>query len=157
MGPDRERLADVVLDASRTLLAIAVRSVSAGLADVTVVQHRVLVLLDARGTMSVTAIADELGVDQSNASRHCSGLARVGLVTRTRAVLDRRAVDVALTDAGRRHVQVVRAARRREIARIIATLPDSEVAEVARAFKVFNRGATATGQAPRWSEPATSL
>ena len=55
---ERDRLADALLDASRALLAIAVRSVSAGMAEVTVVQHRVLVLLEARGTLSVSEVAD---------------------------------------------------------------------------------------------------
>ena len=63
-------------------------------------QHRVLVLLDERGALSVNDLADSLGVDQSNASRHCSRLARLGLVTRSRAAHDGRAVMVGLTPAG---------------------------------------------------------
>jgi DNA-binding MarR family transcriptional regulator len=136
---ERDRLADALLDASRALLAIAIRSVSAGSADVTVVQHRVLVLLEARGVLSVSAVADELAVDQSNASRHCTSLARLGLVTRTRAPHDGRAVDVALTDAGRAQVREVRAARRREIDRLLADLTDSDVRELTRAFDLFGR------------------
>jgi DNA-binding MarR family transcriptional regulator len=136
---ERERLADALVEASRVLLAIAIRSVSAGSAEVTVVQHRVLVLLHSHGMLSVSAVADELGVDQSNASRHCSSLAALGLVTRTRATRDRRAVDVALTAAGRTQVQAVRAARRREIARLLSDLPDSDVREMTRAFDLFGR------------------
>jgi DNA-binding MarR family transcriptional regulator len=105
------------------------------------VQHRVLVLLQARGTLSVNAVADELGVDQSNASRHCTRLAQLGLVTRTRAAHDGRAVDVSLTDAGRRQVQVVRSARRDEIAQVLADLPDSDVRQVTRSFELFERSA----------------
>jgi DNA-binding MarR family transcriptional regulator len=138
---ERDRLADAVVDASYALLAIAVRSVSAGVSEVTVVQHRVLVLLQARGTLSVNAVADELGVDQSNASRHCTRLAQLGLVTRTRAAHDGRAVDVSLTDAGRRQVQVVRSARRDEIAQVLADLPDSDVRQVTRSFELFERSA----------------
>jgi DNA-binding MarR family transcriptional regulator len=134
---ERDRLADALLESSRVLLAVAVRSVSAGSAEVTVVQHRVLVLLDAHQLLSVNAVADELGIDQSNASRHCTGLARLGLVTRTRATHDRRAVDVALTAAGRRQVRAVRTARRREIARLLVHLPDSDVREMTHAFELF--------------------
>jgi DNA-binding MarR family transcriptional regulator len=134
---ERDRLADALLEASRVLLAVAVRSVSAGSAEVTVVQHRVLVLLDAHRLLSVNAVADELGIDQSNASRHCTRLARLGLVTRTRATHDGRAVDLALTTAGRQHVRAVRAARRREITRLLADVPDSDVREMTRAFELF--------------------
>jgi DNA-binding MarR family transcriptional regulator len=139
---ERDRLADAVLGASRVLLAIAVRSVSAGTADVTVTQHRVLVLLDARGPLSVTAVAEELGVDQSNASRHCTRLARLGLVTRTRAAHDGRAVDVEITADGRRQVEEVRAARRREIIRILDRLSDAVVHEVVEGFESFQSAAT---------------
>jgi DNA-binding MarR family transcriptional regulator len=141
---ERDRLADAVLEASRALLAIAVRSVAAGVAEVTVVQHRVLVLLGAQGTLSVNAVAEELGVNQSNASRHCSRLADLGLVTRTRAARDGRAVDVSLTAAGRRQVSVVRAARRRAITRVLAELPDSEVRTMTRSFELFDRAASNT-------------
>ena len=134
---ERDRLADALLEASRALLAVAVRSISAGTAKVTVVQHRVLVLLDAHQLLSVNAVADELGIDQSNASRHCTRLARLGLVTRTRATHDGRAVDVALTAAGRQQVRAVRAARRREIVQLLANLPDSDVREMAHAFELF--------------------
>ena len=139
---ERDRLADAVLGASRALLAIAVRSVSAGPAEVTVAQHRVLVLLETRGSLSVTAVAEELGVDQSNASRHCTRLERLRLVTRKRAPHDGRAVSVELTAGGRRQVEAVRAARRREIIRILERLPDTTVPEVVEGFRAFQRAAT---------------
>lgn len=138
---ERDRLADALLDASRSLMAIAVRSVSAGPVPVTVVQHRLLVLLDARSTLSVNAVAEELGVDQSNASRHCSRLERLGLVRRSRADHDGRAVDVSLTGAGLRQVQAVRDARRAEIARVLERLPDPAVREAVRGFEAFRDAA----------------
>jgi DNA-binding MarR family transcriptional regulator len=138
---EQDRLAEALLVASRALVAIAVRSMSAGAVDVTVVQHRVLVLLDVHGSLSVTAVAHELGVDQSNASRHCTRLAHVGLVTRARSARDGRAVDVGLTDAGRRHVQAVRRARRREIVRVLDQMSDDAARAAVRAFEVFDRAA----------------
>jgi len=140
---ERADLAHAVLDAGRALLALAIRSVSSGTAPVTVVQHRVLVLLDGRGGLSVNDIASELGVDQSNASRHCSSLQRLGLVTRTPAAHDGRSVEVALTAAGRRQVESVRAARLVEISRILDGLPDDAVREMVRAFRTFDEAAQA--------------
>jgi DNA-binding MarR family transcriptional regulator len=141
--PDRERLTDALLDSSRSLLAIAVATVSAGLREVTVVQHRVLVLLDRQGALSVSAVAAQLGVDQSNASRHCTRLERLGLVTRTRAAHDGRAVDVAISAAGRRQVRTVQEARRREIGQVVDRLPEVTVREVVRGLEAFRDAAAA--------------
>jgi DNA-binding MarR family transcriptional regulator len=138
---DRHRLSRTVAGASRALVAIAVRSMAAGSPDVTVTQHRVLVVLEEHGALSVNALAERMGVDQSNASRHCSRLARLGLVSRTRAAHDGRAVDVRLTTAGRRQIRAVDDARRREIERVLAGLPDSAVPDVVRGFELFHRAA----------------
>jgi DNA-binding MarR family transcriptional regulator len=140
---ERDILAETLLDTSRALVAIAVRSMAAGVAEVTVVQHRVLVLLDDRGPLSVNAVAEELGVDQSNASRHCTRLERLGLVTRTRAAHDGRAVDVAISAAGRRQVRTVQEARRREIGQVVDRLPEVTVREVVRGLEAFRDAAAA--------------
>ena len=105
--------------------------------------RRVLVLLEEHGALSVTAVAGGLGVDQSNASRHCSRLVRLGLACRSRASHDRRAVEVRLTARGRTHVQAVREARRREIVRVLDRLPQPSVEAVAQAFALFHEAARA--------------
>ncbi|MGA8248569.1 MAG: MarR family transcriptional regulator [Nocardioides sp.] len=138
---ERERLLDAVTASSAALVAIAVRSVAAGRVPVTVSQHRVLVLLEQHGTLSVTALARHLGVDQSNASRHCSRLVRAGLVHRGRDAQDGRAVELRLTPAGRHQVRAVLAARRQEVERVLRGLPDAAVREVAGALELFRRAA----------------
>ena len=150
---ERDELAETLLVTSRALVAIAVRSMAAGVAGVTVVQHRVLVLLDDRGPLSVNALAEELGVDQSNASRHCARLAGLGLVTRARSRHDGRGVDTAITEAGRRHLEAVRRARRTEIGRVLDRMPDDAARAAVRAFELFDR--TAAG-APHAVIAATS-
>jgi DNA-binding MarR family transcriptional regulator len=139
--PERDRLAEALLVTSRALMAIAVRSVSAGVPGVTVVQHRVLVLLEAHGTLSVSALADALGVDQSNASRHCTRLAHLGLVSRARSDHDRRAVDVTLTAAGRHQIRAVHRARRHAIARVLDRMPDHAARAAVRAIEQFDEAA----------------
>ncbi|WP_151082960.1 MarR family winged helix-turn-helix transcriptional regulator [Nocardioides cynanchi] len=143
----RLREAEALAGTSRALVAIVVRSMAAGSAEVTVAQHRVLVLLEERGALSVNALAEGLGVDQSNASRHCSRLARLGLVSRNRAPHDGRAVEVRLTPEGRRQVAAVDQARSREIQRVLDRLPDPSVAEVVKAFELFHEAAGAAGLA----------
>jgi DNA-binding MarR family transcriptional regulator len=127
--------------ASGALVGIALRSMAAGPAPVTIAQHRVLVLLDERGALSVTALAEHLGIDQSNASRHCSRLVDLGLVTRGRAAHDRRAVEVRLAPPGRQQVRAVQDARRREVAQALEELSDDQLDDVGRGFEQFARAA----------------
>src|SRR4051794_20060630 len=124
---EREQLVDALLAASRALVGISVRTVDEAPVDVTVTQHRVLLLLEARGHLSVNEVADLLGVNQSNASRHCARLETLGLVHRSRALHDGRAIEVTLTPTGQRQVEAVRSARRREIESVLGrmSLPDA--------------------------------
>jgi DNA-binding MarR family transcriptional regulator len=138
---EREVAVEALMTGSNALLAIAIRSVEAGPADLTVAQHRVLVLVDRISVLSINAVADHLGVDQSTASRHCTRLARLGLVTRTRATHDGRAVDVRLTPAGRRQVRAVREARRAEILRVLDRMSDRAVREALQGFAEFDAAA----------------
>jgi DNA-binding MarR family transcriptional regulator len=144
--PTRAEAADVLLTASGALLAIAIRSVAAAPVDLTVAQHRVLVLVESHPVLTVNELAEHLGVDQSNASRHCSRLASLGLVTRTRARHDGRAVEVRLTPSGRRQVQAVREARRDEIRQVLARMSDRSVRQSLRGFAAFDEAA---GTRPR--------
>jgi DNA-binding MarR family transcriptional regulator len=139
--PAREAAAEALLTASNALLSIAIRSIAAGPADLTVVQHRTLVLVERLGVLSVNAVSAHLGVDQSTASRHCTRLAGLGLVTRTRATHDGRAVDVRLTPAGRQQVRAVREARRGEILRVLDRMSDSAVREALQGFGEFDAAA----------------
>ncbi|WP_344341640.1 hypothetical protein, partial [Streptomyces rhizosphaericus] len=67
MDPQLDEVVDEFITAGRALVALAVRSINAAPVEVTLVQHRVLVLLASRGEQSVNALADELGVNASNA------------------------------------------------------------------------------------------
>src|SRR6476659_6529981 len=96
-----EELVDALLASTQSLMAMAIRTVGEAPVSLTVVQHRVLLLIEEAGTLSVNDVAARLGVDQSNASRHCTRLAALGLIRRTRAAHDRRAVDLRLTGSGR--------------------------------------------------------
>lgn len=70
------------------------------------------------GPMRVSALAAELGLDVSTASRHVSRLETEGLIARTRDPGDQRAMNLALTSAGigrmeshlRHRAEVLRAA-----------------------------------------------
>ncbi len=134
--------ADAVLATSRFLVGIAVRSLQAGSSDVTVAQQRVLVLLEEHGPLTVNQVADLLGVNQSNASRHCHALGELGLVDRHRAAHDGRTVEVRLTVAGNRQVDAVRRARRDEITAVLSRMSGEAMRDMVSGCSAFNEAAS---------------
>jgi DNA-binding MarR family transcriptional regulator len=141
MPDEQDDLADAMLAASRALVGIAVRGIEAAGSDLTVAQHRVLLLLEQHGELSVNDIADLLGVNQSNASRHASRLAKLGLVTRKRAPHDARAVALRLNTAGREQIRAVREARLREIRSVLSRMELADAERVAAALRAFEAAA----------------
>jgi DNA-binding MarR family transcriptional regulator len=138
---DPDAVADAFVTASRALIGLAVRSIDEAPVEVTVAQHRVLVLLSARGDLTIGDIADGLGVNPSNATRFCDRLQRLGLITRARSPRDGRVVQVGLTDGGRGLVRSVTERRRREVERVLGRLTPSETRSVIQALRAFNRAA----------------
>ena len=57
-------LADAFVTASRALVSLAVRTIDDAPVDVTVTQHRVLVLLASRGALTIGDIAEGLAVNE---------------------------------------------------------------------------------------------
>lgn len=96
-----------LLEVSRVLMGATLRAVAAAPVPLTVPQHRVLVTIDAEGPRRVGALAEDLGVNQSNASRIVDRLASQGLVRRIRDRDDGRASLVALTPEGQRVLDAV--------------------------------------------------
>ena len=140
---------DAVLTASRSLIAIATRSLGAVAEETTIAQYRALVVLASRGPQRMAGLAGALEVAPSTAGRMCDRLARKGLIRRHRASGDRRAVLVAVTPAGREVVDKATARRRALIAGILAGLPAGTQEAVAWALQTF---ADAAGEVPdsRW-------
>ena len=91
-----DELAEAFLTASRALVGLAVQSLGAAPVEITMAQHRVLVLLASRGEQQIGDIAAELRVNPSNATRHCDRLQKLGLLARQRSTIDGRVVQVAL-------------------------------------------------------------
>ena len=92
---DADDLTDAVLTASRLLVAVSARSLAAVEETLTLPQLRMVVLLDSRGPMSLTALADLLEVNPSTAKRMIDRLITSGMVDRDRNPATRREVVVA--------------------------------------------------------------
>jgi DNA-binding MarR family transcriptional regulator len=136
---------DAVLTASRTLVAVATRSLGAAAEHTTIAQYRALVVLASRGPQRMVDLAVALDVAPSTAGRMTDRLVRKQLVRRHRARTDRRSVLVSVTAAGRQVVDEATARRRVIVTGILANLPAQEQQEVAAAFALF---AAAAGEIP---------
>ena len=145
-------MVDAVLSASRSLIAVATRSLGAAAEETTIAQYRALVVLASRGPQRMAALAAALGVAPPTAGRMCDRLARKGLIRRHRARADRRAVLPSVTAAGRLVVDQATARRRALIEEILATLPEDAQKGVAEALRAFS---DAAGEVPdsQWPPP----
>lgn len=140
-----DELIESVLAASRALVAVAARSLTAAADEVTLPQYRALVVLAAGGPRGTADLAAALAVSPSTATRMCDRLIRKGLARRHRHPGDRRTVRIALTPAGRDLVAEVTARRRGELGRLLAALPAEDQQPVIAAFRAF---AAAAGEEP---------
>jgi DNA-binding MarR family transcriptional regulator len=143
---------DVVLTASRSLIAVAARSLGAAAEETTIAQYRALVVLASRGPQRMADLARALGVAPSTAGRMCGRLVRKGLIRRHRARADRRAVLASVTAAGRQVVDQATARRRALIEDILAKLPADTQQAAAEALAAFT---DAAGEVPdsQWPSP----
>ncbi len=121
---DVDAVTDAVLTASRLLVAISARSIAAAGDAVTLPQFRLLVVLHTRGPLKHADLADLLAVNPSTATRMVDRLVSVGMVDRRSSENSRREIVLSLTTAGARVVRQVTARRRREIAKIVAKMPN---------------------------------
>ena len=147
---DVEAVTDALLSASRALVAVAARSIAAFADDVTLPQYRALVVLASRGPQNMAALASELGVHPSTATRLCDRLVARELVERRPAPDSRREVQLTLTARGRHLVDDVTARRRAELAGIVARIPAAARGTTVTAMHTF---ADAAGEIPEqaWS------
>lgn len=129
------------MTASRALLGMSLRSVAAAPVPLTVPQHRLLVLLSADGARRVGALAVDLGVNQSNASRLVARLVQQGLARRVDDPDDRRAQLVELTVAGRTVLDAVSELRLRELRAVVAAMPPETWPVATDVLRTFNAAA----------------
>jgi DNA-binding MarR family transcriptional regulator len=136
---------DALLRASRALVGITARSLSAVNEDVTLPQFRSLVVLATTGPQTVSALADRLAVHASTMTRMCNRLVNRGLVVRAPSAVDRREVVIALTTMGTTVVESVMTARRRELDDVVQRMGEDDRVAVVVALHKF---AEAAGEAP---------
>lgn len=123
-GSTEDAQIDAVLRAANVLLRVVAQSVVEVEDVVTSPQLRVLVLIATRGPQSPGAVATELRVHPSNATRICDRLVNAGLIARGGDPGDRRVRALSLTDQGSSLVNTVLDHRRQAVAAVMARMPE---------------------------------
>jgi DNA-binding MarR family transcriptional regulator len=81
---------------------------------------------DGGGTAQIAAVAGELGLDRSNASRMLAAAVSAGLVSKTVSAQDARRTEVAITPAGRKVLRAARAWQEQTFAELVADWPAAD-------------------------------
>lgn len=131
---------DSVMEGTRTMGALIAESMASVEAVVTMPQLRVLILASS-APQNVTAVAEDLGVHPSNATRTCDRLVRAGLLDRRPAAEDRRQVVLTLTQEGEKLLDGVMSHRRENVERILALMSDEHRAMLAESLDAFTAAA----------------
>jgi DNA-binding MarR family transcriptional regulator len=128
---------DLLMATARLMTAVVAHTLGDLDQSVSVPQLRVMVMLHDRGPLNLTAIAEGLGVNPSNATRTCDRLVAAGLGRRRADPDDGRAVAVTLTAKGRRLVDSLLDARRAVLVELVRHLSDPEQKRLARGLSGF--------------------
>ena len=116
---------------------------------VSLTQLRALVIIASRGPLHLAALADDMGVHPSNATRACDRLVAAGLLDRRDNPADRRHLLLELTPAGRELIDGVVSRRRIAIEKILRRMPAGQRAQLGRgAATVRRRGGRTTLPGP---------
>jgi DNA-binding MarR family transcriptional regulator len=148
-------IAEALLAATRVLAGVALRSLDALDAAVTVPQFRLLAVLADLGTVPSGQAARTLGLDPSTVTRLADRMVAAGHVARGTDPRHRGMVTLELTASGRGLVAAADGWRRRELALIMARLTPAQQAAVTAGLVLLasaagdDYGVTAGRPAPR--------
>ena len=95
-------------------------------AEMTPEQYWLLRLLHRSGSLSISELANELGIAISSATVSCKRLEKAGLLTRERQSDDERVVRVALTEQGLAQIDSWRQRKREVLTRWLSVLDEQE-------------------------------
>jgi len=93
-------------------------------------QFRALVLIDREPAVSLSAVADHLGVSLPTASRTVAGLVRKGLLAREGCRTDRRQCELSLTARGRAVLDTAWKGTQQKLAERLEELPAYDRAQL---------------------------
>lgn len=130
-----DAMVTALLTASRLLVAVTARSFAQIEESITLPKFRLLICLSTRGPLRITELAEELECNPSTATRMANRLQSMGLIGRY--PLEGGGALTALTPKGQRIVDQVTDFRRKEIARIIESMPFTHQENLIEALQAF--------------------
>jgi DNA-binding MarR family transcriptional regulator len=100
-------------------------------------QLRALLAVERSGPVNLSAFAASIDSSLPSASRLVGRLEEAGLIVRGASKRSRREVEIRLTTSGRAALTALRAARRKEIARVLRRLDAASADKLAAALESF--------------------
>jgi len=134
-------IVDAVLAANRVFVAVAAGALANLEPEVTLPQFRALVLIDIHDAMTVAQLAEALGVVPSTATRMCDRLVAKELVDRVVDGTNRRQMTLTLRPEGRTLIEQSTRQRKREVNRLLKSIPARAQADLAEALGLLVQAA----------------
>jgi DNA-binding MarR family transcriptional regulator len=119
--------------------------------DLTFQQFQTLSRLEQAPLATIKALATDLAIDESTASRNVSLLVREGYVAKRRAKDDGRAVRLVLTSRGRTALDALQCGQKEVLSGVFDRVPAAERAPAIRALRVVEWALT--GEDALWCAP----
>lgn len=139
--------AEVALAVLRTMISIGDSTLAKVTGRLTLTQFRTLRVIADRTPVTMSRVADELGINPSSVTRACDRLTALDLLERAQNPLNRRETLLAPTAAGRQLVERVDNDRRAMLAAVFDRMSPADRERVAGGFEHFARSAAeALGQ-----------
>lgn len=136
-APGTDDESSAVEDASLALVEMTLAALAAA-AGVSVLQMRVMLVIDRHGPLNLSALADRLDVSVPSASRLVDRLVEAQLVTRAVSPRSRREVSLTLTARGRRALAQLRRKRQEAIRGVLAHMSPQDRAALAAGLAAFS-------------------
>lgn len=105
--------------------------------DVTMAQAKLLYVVAAAGELSMSEIAQRVGVTVSTASGAVDHLVAAGLLTRAEDPANRRQVRVAVTPTGIDSLEQLRELSLRQMRELLEHVPDADLAVIEHATRIL--------------------
>ena len=130
-------LTDLLVNASRALVAISAKSIAIIEDQVTLSQYRILIILISEGAQTPTLLSRMLNLQPYIVTRLCDQLFEKTLINRAPSDKDRRKIFVSITPKGRHLVEKVIKVRKRSFQDIVEKIPLGQRVHVELGFRNF--------------------
>ena len=122
--------------------------------DLTMAQAKLLYVVTAAGTLSMSEIAQRLGVTISTSSGAVDHLVSVGLLSRVDDPANRRQVRVSATPLGLETLEQMRELNAHHLSALLGAISDDDLALIERAIRILTEAVPAAASPTTRSDPS---